>query len=192
MRARTTLTLALAVLGLAGCVTAYGEGRRALGQGRYTDAATHFEEALARDPERLDALTGLGVARYKTGDFDEAIDRLGRAVSRDPRLATARLYLGLAHLRKGEYGPVESHLGALVAQRPGTRLAAQSDRALRLLRGRDPVSDDMRAFIAASLEDEAEAERQVAEAQRLARDAELRWRDAYYGYPILLRSRCRC
>lgn len=189
-----TFAVGLTVLAVAGCATAQSDGRQALRQGRYTDAATHFEEALAEDPDRLEALIGLGIAKYKTGEFDEAIEPLGRAVSREPRLSTARLYLGLSYLRKGEFGPMEEHLNAVMAQRPGSRLTAQTDRALRLLRGRDPLSDDIRAFIAASLEDELEAEGQVAEAQRAAREAELRRRDAYYGYgaPILLRSRCRC
>lgn len=189
-----TFAVGLTVLAVAGCATAQGDGRQALRQGRYTDAATHFEEALAKDPHRLESLIGLGIAKYKTGDFDAAIEPLGRAASREPRMTTARLYLGLSYLGKGEVGPAEEHLAAVMAQRPGTRLSAQTDRALRLLRGSDPLGTEMRAFVAASLEDELEAERQVADAQRVARDAELRWRDAYYGYgaPILLRSRCRC
>ncbi|MBI2205603.1 MAG: tetratricopeptide repeat protein [Candidatus Rokubacteria bacterium] len=189
-----TFAVGLVVLAVAGCATAQSDGRQALRQGRYTDAATHFEEALAKDPDRLESLIGLGIARYKTGEYDAAIEPLGRAVSREPTMTTARLYLGLSYLRKSEFGPMEEHLAAVMAQRPGSRLAGQTDRAFRLLRGSDPLGDEMRAFIATSLEDELEAERQVAEAQRVAREAERRWRDAYYGYgaPILLRSRCRC
>ena len=98
------------------------------------------------------------------------------------------------HLRQGYIGAVDEHLGALVAQRPGTRLAAQADRALRVLRGPDPLSDDMRAFIAASLEDEAEMEQQVHEARWYAREMELRWRDRslydpYSGRLFLRRRR---
>ena len=195
-RIRTTGALVLAALGLAGCVTAMGEGRSALRQGRYADAATHFEEALASDPEQTDALVGLGVAKYKAGDWDEAIPPLDRVVTREPRSATARLYLALAHLRKGEIGPVDEHLGAFVRERSGTRVAAQADRALRLLRGQEPLSDEMRAFVAASLEDEAEMEREVVEARRYAREMEYRWRDAYYydpfySRPVIIRSRRR-
>ena len=82
MRVRTSLVLALAALALAGCASGYGDGRRALRQGRYVDAATQFEEVLARNPDRVDALVGLGVAKYKAGEFDEAIPPLDRAVLR--------------------------------------------------------------------------------------------------------------
>jgi tetratricopeptide (TPR) repeat protein len=177
---RMTVLFVLAALVVAGCASASGDARRALNQGRYADAASGFESVLARDPDRVDALVGLGVAKYKEGAFDEAIEPLDRAVAREPKLPTARLYLALAHLRKGEYGPVEENLGALVAQRQGTRLALQADRALRLLRGSDPISDDMRTFVAASLEDEAELERQAAEALAAQRAAESRWRSSYY------------
>jgi tetratricopeptide (TPR) repeat protein len=194
MRARGLLTLALVALTLAACTTTYGEGRKALGQGRYTDAATRFEEVLAKHPDRVEALLGLGVAKYRAGRYDEALDPLGRALAREPKLTAARLYLGLAQLRRAEIGAVEEHFKALVAERPGTRLAAQAQRILQLLRGPDAASDDLRTFMAASLENESESERDVAEARRQARDAELRWRDAYpyYAHPLALRSRCRC
>jgi hypothetical protein len=104
-------------------------------------------------------------------------------VAREPKYDLAQLYLGLARLRKGDLGGVEQEFKAIVAQRPGTRLAAQLDRAVSLLRGADPASEELRTFIAASLENESEAEREIAEARREARNAELRWRDPYwYGY----------
>jgi tetratricopeptide (TPR) repeat protein len=192
MRARRLISTALAALALGACTTAAGDARQALREGRYGDAATRFEDILARDPNRVDALVGLGIAKYRAGAFDEAIEPLGRAVAREPRLVTARLYLGLAHLRRADYGLVEEQFKALVAERAGTRLAGQADRVLRLLRGADPASDDLRAFMAASLENELEAERSVAEAQQIAREAEFRWRNAYYSSPVILRSRCRC
>ena len=194
MRIRSVLVLALAALLLGGCATTFGEGRKALRQGRYADAATRFEEVLAKDPDRLDALVGLGIAKYRAGSFDEAIDALGRAVAREPKFDLAQLYLGLARLRKGDLGPVEQEFKAIVAQRPGTRLAAQLDRALALLRGPDPASEELRTFIAASLESESEAEREIADARREARNAELRWRDPYWygGYPYFLRTCRRC
>lgn len=174
---RRHLTLALGVVTTAltsACATAYSDGRVALSQGRYVDATTRFEEVLARDPERLDALVGLGIAKYKLGALDEAAGALGRAVARAPKLLAARLYLGLAHLGRSEYGPAEEHLAEVTRLAPGTRTAAQVDRALRLMRGRDPLSDELRAFVAASLEDDADLEREVRETQAALREAELR------------------
>jgi Flp pilus assembly protein TadD len=187
--------LVMLALGAVGCATAMGDGRAALREGNYSEAATRFEQALADNPDRTDALVGLGIAKYKAGDLDGATGPLSRVVAREARSATARLYLGLVHLRKGEIGAVDEHLKTYIAERPGTRVAAQADRVLRVLRGSDPVSEEMRTFMAASLEDEAEMEREVAEARRYARDAEWRardpfWYDRYYHRPyIWLRRR---
>src|SRR5881296_2958996 len=149
MRQRhATLVTLLAAALLAGCATPYGRARTALAEGRYEEAASGFEEILTRHPDRLDALVGLGKARYKLGALDEAITALTRAVARAPRSETAHLYLGLSYLQKGEDGPAEEHLKALLGLEPHPRLAAQANRALGLLRS-DHLSNDMRAFIAA-------------------------------------------
>lgn len=151
----------------AGCATPYGQGRVALLQGRYDEATSHFLEALAGDPTRLDALVGLGISRYKLGAFDDAVDTLNRVITQAPRQQGARLYLGLSYLRKGEDGPAEEQLTALADLKPHPRLAAQIERALRVLRVEYPLSDEVRSFLAASLENELEWEREVREAQRL-------------------------
>ena len=177
----------LAAFAAAGCATAIGDGSHALRDGRYAEAATHFEEALAKVPDSAAALLGLGIARYKAGDLDGAIEPLARVIGREPRSTTARLYLALVYLRKGELAPVDEHLTVYVRERPGTRLAAQADRALQILRGPDPLSPDMRAFVAASLEDEAEMELEVAEARRYAREAQFFWRDRSIYDPYYVR-----
>ena len=86
-----SLSLIVSASILAGCATPYLQGRTALQQGRYDEAA-----------RRLDALAGLGVARYKLGAFDEAVDTLHRVVTHAPK--------------------------------PHPRLAAQIERALRVIR----------------------------------------------------------
>ncbi len=108
---------------LAGCATPYGLGQTALRQGRYGEAVSHFEAVLAQDPNRLDALVGLGVSRYKLRDFDEAIDTLDRVVAQAPEYAEARLHLGLSYLQKGEDGLAEDQLSALLGLKPEPRLA---------------------------------------------------------------------
>ena len=84
-------TLVLAAFALAGCATAMNHGAEALRHGRYADAATHFEDALAKDPDRTGALLGLGIAKYKAGAWDEAIEPLQGVVAREPQSPTARL-----------------------------------------------------------------------------------------------------
>lgn len=157
-------------LALTACATTYGQARSALAQGDYTEAATHFERVLADEPDRLDALTGLGIARYKLGAYDEAAQTLGRVVARAPRQPAARLYLGLSALRQGEVGTAEEQLSAFRDLRPDPRLAAPVDRALRLMRG-DPLTDELRQFIAASLEEQAMLVRELDETKERLRYA---------------------
>jgi tetratricopeptide (TPR) repeat protein len=164
---------------LAACATPYGQGQSALREGRYDEAARHFEEALARDPDRLASLVGLGVARYKDGQLDEAIGELSRAVERDPNDQTARLYLGLAYLRRGEDGRAEEHLTSFRDLGLAPRLSSQLDRTLNVLGPDTPLTDEMRVFVAASLEDAAESARELREA--LARPL-------YPPYPLAYRN----
>ncbi len=49
-----------------------------------------FQEALAAQPERLDALVGLGIARFKQGAFDEAVESLQRVVAQRPEMPRPR------------------------------------------------------------------------------------------------------
>lgn len=173
------LLILLAVSLLTGCAAPYGRARAALAQGRYEEAVSGFEEILARHPDRLDALVGLGKARYKLGAFDEAITALTRAAAQAPKSETAHLYLGLSYLQKGEDGPAEEHLKAFLDLEPHARIATQVDRALKLTRS-EHLSSDMRAFIAASLEDEAELAREVRLAQYAYPPRPFYW----YAYPF--------
>ena len=155
----------LALLALAGCATPYAQGRSALRQERYDAAASHFSETLARDPGRLDARAGLGIARYKLGAFDEAETALRQVLAEAPKHAEARLYLALAYLQKGQSSAADEQLTAFLALDPHPRIAAQIDRALKVIRA-GPLSDEVKRFVAASLEDEAQWEREVREAER--------------------------
>jgi Flp pilus assembly protein TadD len=161
---RPTLGGLFLALALAGCATAYSQGHLALREERWDDAARQFEEALGRTPHDPDALVGLGVARYKAAAFDHAVDVLGRAVREAPRHPDARLYLGLSYVRLGRDDAAAAELRQLLVLGPHARLVAQTERALGLLR-RGP-DDELRVFIAASLEDEALWSREVREARR--------------------------
>ena len=92
---------ALAVL-LAGCATPYVQGRAALSEGRYDEAAGHFREVLTADPARTDALTGLGIALYKQGALDPAVDALRRAVR--AAIAMDDPGLRLRFTNRGQFG----------------------------------------------------------------------------------------
>src|SRR5215470_11125651 len=129
----------LALSLLTGCAAPSWRARAALAQGRYEDAVSGFQDILA---------------------LDDAITVLTRAIEQAPKSETAQLDLGLSYLQKGEDGPAEEHMKTLRGLGPHARMAAHVDRALRLMRS-EQLSADMRAFIAASLADEAEWAREV-------------------------------
>jgi tetratricopeptide (TPR) repeat protein len=175
---RVLLVILLGLVLLAGCATAYSDGLAAARHGRYAEAATLYERALADDPDRVDAKVQLGIVRYKLGSVDEAIDTLNTVLERAPGETVARLYLGLAYLRKNDVRGAEAHLGAFVDSRPDRRLAAQVERTLKLIRTH-PLSVELREFAAASLESEAELAQEVREARRALEYERTRW----YPYP---------
>lgn len=179
------LTLFAVITLTAGCVTPYGEGQRALSQGRYGQAATFFTQALAEEPGRSDALLGLGLAQYKQGEFADAAGTLARATVERPNDPTSHLYLGLSYLQQGDAFKTEEELTVLRALKIDPRLGQQIERALDVLRT-EPLSEPIRAFVAGSLEIEAELAREVQQARLEAR------RSFYYApspYPCLLVKR---
>jgi tetratricopeptide (TPR) repeat protein len=188
MRAMLVMPALAAVALLAGCATPTIEGRAALGRGSYDEAAQHFEEALAREPGRVGDLLGLGVARYKLDALDEARRAFEEALTQSPDLPPAHLYLALIALRRGDDGTAETHLARYLTLGLPPRLAAQVDRTRRALSA--ATKAEMRAYMAASLEDAYQWAGEVAGAVQAAREAELRWLadDRIY----LLPHYCRC
>ncbi|HXH84063.1 MAG TPA: tetratricopeptide repeat protein, partial [Candidatus Tectomicrobia bacterium] len=171
MSAVTCATLAAL---LAGCAGPIQQGRSALREGRYAEAAARFEQSLAEEPGQLEGLIGLGIARYKLGALDEAERALSSAVAQAPDVPVARLYLGLIALRRGQDAAAADQFEAFVRGAAWPRLAAHVDRTVRLLRA-GPVSAEVRTYIAASIDDQVEWAREVAEERRRVREAELYW-----------------
>jgi tetratricopeptide (TPR) repeat protein len=157
---------------LAACATPTLEGRAALSRGSYAEAARYFEEALAQDPDAVPALLGLGVARYKLDALDDARRVFEDALASVPDLATAHLYLALIALRRADDATAETHLARYLTLGPPPRLAAQVDRTRRALAG--PVTAELRAYMAAALEDGYQWAGEITSAVLAARDAELR------------------
>jgi tetratricopeptide (TPR) repeat protein len=161
---RRVVVAALAML-LAGCaVSAQGRGERALLRGDFAGAITEFQHALAEDPDRLRALQGLGVAQYKSDMLAEAEATFARVLAREPQSGTALLYGGLLALRQRQDDLAADRLTQLRLMEPDPRFGSQVDRAFALLRAQ-PVTDETRAFIAASLEDAARAALELRAAQ---------------------------
>jgi tetratricopeptide (TPR) repeat protein len=186
MRLMTLLaTLAL----LAGCATSTRQGHAALGGGRYDEAARHFEDAVADEqPARPVDLIGLGIARYKLGELDEAQRALTEAATQAPQAPTPQLYLALIAIRRADDAGADAHLARYLAIGAPARLAGQLERTRQALR--NPVTPPMRDFMAASLEDAYQWAGEVAAAVAAVRQAELRWLSAERVY--LLPRACRC
>jgi len=166
-RLGSRMAIAMSVLALAGCMSVYGRGQAALHAGRYEEAAQQFESALARDPDHVAALTGLGIARYKAGALSSAAATLARAVERAPASVEARLYLAITHLRTREDDRARQDLAALRGAALHPRLAAQITLAGDVIG--PGLSDAERVFVASGLEHELEWERDVRSAERTAR-----------------------
>jgi tetratricopeptide (TPR) repeat protein len=156
--------LASLVLLLAGCASAYRSGEIALREGRNADAAARFSEALSAEPDRADALFGLGLAQYRMDAFGAAAASLGRTVQAAPKRADAHFYLGLSYLALDDQDAAARELGAVPELSIHPRIGAQVSRAVALLRA-GVLPADTREFVRKSLEDEAQWHEEVVEAR---------------------------
>lgn len=77
---------------------------------RDTEALTHFESALALDPNRTSSLFGAGLSAYQLREYETAVAHLSRAVEISPEHAGAYQYLGLAEYRLGDFDTAYGHL----------------------------------------------------------------------------------
>jgi tetratricopeptide (TPR) repeat protein len=149
---------------LAGCATAYSRGAEAFHAGRYDEAAREFEAAAVT--ERLDALTALGISRYKLRDLAGAPEVLRRVLADDPRRGEARLYLALVELGRHEDARALEDLETLGPLIHHPRILATVHRAMAAIR--EGLSEQARQLVVASLDDAVEWARDVREASRRA------------------------
>jgi tetratricopeptide (TPR) repeat protein len=184
----SAIVLGLSVLALAACATPFQQGRVALRDQRYADAASHFREALTTD-DRVDARFGLGVALYHLGDFDGALRSLESVAAERPRDPDGQLYLALTHLQRGDDAKAREHLTALRSLVVHPRVATQVGRALEVL-AIGGLPRPLRQFLAASLEDELLWEHEARDATRLRGQIDPGWgmygdRAGWYPYGAL-------
>jgi tetratricopeptide (TPR) repeat protein len=191
MQWRRGLGLGLVMAVLAGCATTQtAAGTSALREGRPGEAAEHFKEALADDPNRVDAKIGLGISRYRLAAYAEATALLSNALEQAPEQPAARLYLALSSLRQREDAKAQEELAALRALPLEPRLAAQVDQTLALLHT-GGITDAIRTYIAASLDYAFDWTREVAETRVALRNAQLAW-DPFWSRPYVVYPCRRC
>lgn len=143
----------------------FGLGRIAAAERRWSEAAGHFEAALAAQPQASSIRHPLALAYRELGRLDRARALLGEAgevpvVFSDPRLDEAK---------RAATGPGIYVLRAVEAARRGNpqRVLDYLRRAVAL----DPTNDHLRQGLARALEELGEAEaalREYREAVRLA------------------------
>ena len=105
---------------------AYLAGEAELLLEKWDDAAKDFGEVLAKKPDNVPALVGLGRAQTGKGSSDEAILTLEKAVKLDAKDVAARRSLGEARLAKGDLDKAKADLEAATKLDPKDPLSARS------------------------------------------------------------------
>ena len=98
--------------------------------GRPVSARRAFAEALALDPDDVDALVADAVGRYEKNDPSRAFSRLGPLSQRFPRAATVRFHLGLLLLWQRDVDEAKRQLRLARAAEPGSLIAREAGRFL--------------------------------------------------------------
>ena len=80
------------------------EGKRALAQGRTSEAGDHFRKAIALNKRNHQAAWQLGRIEFNRGDYAQASIQFRKAVKVAPRKGGYRIWLGDAYFRANEYG----------------------------------------------------------------------------------------
>jgi tetratricopeptide (TPR) repeat protein len=188
--AGTLVTPLIALIVLAGCASATREGQVALLIGDNAEAAAHFEAALAKNPTSVNALVGLGVARYRLESFADADRAFTSALAQTPDLPVAHLYLGLSALRRGQDDVADAEFGRFAGMGVAPRLTAYIDRTLRLLHS-IPASEELRAYMADGIADQAAWAGEVTDAVNAANYARGAWFNDTRVYYVVRSCRCR-
>src|SRR5262249_42345563 len=82
-----------------------------------------YKAALTLSPDRADALTKLGAAYGRLGQFDDAIKQYEAALKADPSSSAARLNLALAYYKSARPTQAIAELKRVVAVEPEARNA---------------------------------------------------------------------
>ncbi len=91
-------------------------GTLLLEQGKYMDAASHFQRAVEIDPRYAHAHNNLGTAFGMMGRLEEAAAEYQRVLELNPNIMTASINLGIIYLKQEQLGKAEGQLTKAVAQ----------------------------------------------------------------------------
>jgi superkiller protein 3 len=102
----------------AGSAVAEQRARLAFADGRYGEAVTAYQQAIAADPRRLDLRFQLAGVLGHLGRFDEAIEQFRAVLGESPSHAAAHRGLATALILAGRYGEARVALQQALAQLP--------------------------------------------------------------------------
>jgi len=105
----------------------YHQALDLVANGDASAAAAAFREALALDPDLLDAMHGLIRALQDAGDFDQAIAAATELIARDPEDPLAHTSLSILYQHKGMIPEAEAE--ALKAKLLGWKIELRGSRA---------------------------------------------------------------
>jgi tetratricopeptide (TPR) repeat protein len=92
-------------------------------QGQLRAAARDYEALLARAPDRVDALSNLGLVYGELGNYDGAIALLSKAIRLAPAQSNIRLNLAMTHFQAKRYRDAAVQAGQVVSAQPSSALA---------------------------------------------------------------------
>ena len=98
--------------------------------GRPVSARRAFADALALEPDDVDALVADAVGRYEKSDPAASFSRLGPLTRRFPGAATVRFHLGVLLLWQRDVEEATRQLRLARTTEPGSRIAREAQRYL--------------------------------------------------------------
>jgi len=96
----------------------FQKGNEYIQAGQFDKAAAEFEAVLEDEPDRISALTNLGVAYYNIGRLDDAIAQYQKALEVGPDDADIHSNLAAAHVQKGDLAQALAEYQKAIAINP--------------------------------------------------------------------------
>ncbi len=106
--------------------TNYERGKHHFAQGRYGLAVKHFQMALARDPDSIEAMNALAASFDRLGRFDVAERLYLRALDHEPSSVQSLNNLGYSYLLQRRYELAMTYLLAAQIRDPANVMIAQN------------------------------------------------------------------
>ena len=181
----------------------FQKGNDYIKNGQFDKAVAEFEAVLKADPERISALTNLGVAYYNVGRLDEAIAQYQKALEIGPDDADIHSNMAAAYVQKNdlvqgmaEYQKAikinpelsQAHFGLAVVYLQQGQNDQASEELLKFQKyddGMDPIATAQAyVYLGAIYLDEGELEKALVEYQK-ALQADPKLPSAHFGVGLV-------